>query len=217
MWEKERKIVLEASQRMAEKSFVVGTAGNVSMRLDTKDDKPLIAISPSTRYYETMTVDDIIIVDFDGQKVEGTLDMSIETSLHIAVFKARKKINAVIHFHPEFASVLSVMGQNIPTILDDQVQYLGGEIHMAEYALSGSKELVDNVMKALGPRNAALLANHGALALGRDMREAFTNCKMLEKTAKIYIYALCAGKVNLLPKDAMEAIQLYYDYHFGEN
>lgn len=216
MWEAEKRIVLEAAKVMAEKSFVVGTAGNVSLRWEVKGNKQLMSITPSNRYYDTMNIDDIIIVDLDGKKVEGNLDASIETMLHIAIYKARKKINAVIHFHPEFASVLGVIGHNIPPILDDQVQYLGGEVKIADYALSGSAELVESVMHALGPRNAVIMANHGAIAIGRDMREAFTNCKMLEKTAKIYIRALSVGKINMIPKESFEAIQIYYNYNFGE-
>ena len=216
MWESEKKVVLEAAQMMANRSLVVGTAGNVSLRLETNDNKELIAISPSSCYYDTMAVDDIVVVDFNGQRVEGELNTSIETMLHLEVYKQRKKINAVIHFHPEFASVVGVISQAIPPILDDQVQYLGGQIEIAKYALAGSQELVESVIYALGTRNAVILPNHGALAIGRDMKEAFTNCMMLEKTAKIYVHALSAGNINLLPKDAGEAIQLYFDYNFGE-
>jgi len=162
-------------------------------------------------------VDDIGIVDFEGECVEGELTTSIETMLHIGIYKARKKVNAVIHTHPVFGSILSVIGAEIPPILDDQITYLGGEIKVAEYSLPGSQELVRNAVPALGPRNAVILANHGTVTVGRDMREAFTNCEMLEKTARIYIYALAAGKINPVPADALEMEKAYFNYLYSES
>lgn len=217
MWESERKEVLEAAQRMAEKGFTVGSSGNVSLRIKESGGRELVAITPSGRYYDSMKADDIVIVDFEGQRVEGELAPSIETMLHIGIYKARKKVNAVIHTHPVFGSVIAVTGMEIPPILDDQVTQIGGEIKVAQYALSGSPEMVKNVIAALGPRNAVLMANHGALSVGRNMREAFTICELLEKTAGIYISALGIGKVNLLPADMAEVGKAFFTAIYGES
>ncbi len=217
MWESEKRTVLEAAQQMAQKGLVVGTSGNVSMRLEATKGQELLAITPNNRYYDSLGVDDIVVVDFNGERVEGELATSIETTLHISIYKARRKINAVMHTHQIFASVLSVTGTEIPPILDDQVTYLGGEIRVAPYALPGSQELTQNVISALGPRNAVIAANHGAFSLGKDMRDAFTNCEMLEKTARTYIHALGAGKVNPLPSEALELEQAYFNFHYGES
>lgn len=199
MWDTERKLVLEAAKELAQKGYVTGTMGNVSMRLTAPDGGELLAITPSNRYYDTLILDDIIITDFDGKRVEGKLEPSVETVLHIEIYKVRGEVNAVIHAHSIFGSVAAVAGLDIPAILDDQIVCLGGEIKVAPYALPHSQDLVGNVVSALGPRNAVILANHGTLAVGRDMKEAFTNCEVLEKTAMIYINALYTGNVNLLP------------------
>ena len=217
MWESERKEVLEAAQRMAEKGLTVGSSGNVSLRIKESGGRELVAITPSGRYYDSMKADDIVIVDFEGQRVEGELAPSIETMLHIGIYKARKKVNAVIHTHPVFGSVIAVTGMEIPPILDDQVTQIGGEIKVAQYALSGSPEMVKNVIAALGPRNAVLMANHGALGVGRNMQEAFTICELLEKTAGIYISALGLGKVNLLPADMAEVGKAFFTATYGES
>jgi L-fuculose-phosphate aldolase len=217
MWESERKEVLEAAQRMAEKGFTVGSSGNVSLRIKESGGRELVAITPSGRYYDSMKADDIVIVDFEGQRVEGELAPSIETMLHIGIYKARKKVNAVIHTHPVFGSVIAVTGMEIPPILDDQVTQIGGEIKVAQYAPSGSPKMVKNVIAALGPRNAVLMANHGALSVGRNMREAFTICELLEKTARIYIAALGLGKVNLLPADMAEVGKDFFTAIYGES
>jgi L-fuculose-phosphate aldolase len=216
-WNSEKKAVLEAAQRVSEKGFVVGTAGNISMRLREPGGRELMAITPTSRYYDTIGVDDIAVVDFDGQRVEGDFSPSVETMLHIGVYKVRKKVNAVIHSHPIFSSAIAVAGMEIPPIVDDQINYLGGGIKVAEYALSGSEDLVKNALAALGPRNAVLLANHGAVCVGKDLREAFTNCEMLEKTAKIYICVLSIGKLTSIPAEALEVQKAYFDYVHGDS
>ena len=150
---------------------------------------------------DTMKAEDIVLVDMEGQRVEGKLVPSIETMLHVAIYKARKKVCAVVHTHAVFGSAIAVMGREIPSLLDDQVTLLGGEIRVAAYALPGSPELANNAVGALGPRNAVVLANHGTLAVGRDLREAFNNCELLEKTARVYVLAMGLGALTPVPAD----------------
>lgn len=210
-WLEEKKIVLEAAQKMPGKGLVVGTSGNVSLRLSPKGENQLLAITPSARHYDSLAVDDIQIVDFNGQTVEGSLRPSTETMLHIGIYRARKNVNAVIHTHSVFASAVSVAGLDIPPILEDQIAFLGGAIKLAKYAITGRPELVASVITALGDRNAALLPNHGVIGTGRTMDDAFTACELIEKTARIYLLALSAGTVNHLPAEAIEAMKALYD------
>ena len=211
MWREEKKTVLEAAQKMLEKGLVISTAGNVSLRLPPEGGRQLLAITPSSRRYDSLRPDDIQIIDFQARTVEGDLTPSMETMLHIGIYQARQNVNAVIHTHSVFASAVSVAGLDIPPILDDQAAFLGGEIKLAEHALSGSREQVASVLAALADRNAVLLPNHGAVGTGRTMRDAFTACELIEKTARIYLLALSAGKVNRLPAEALEAEKALYD------
>jgi L-ribulose-5-phosphate 4-epimerase len=210
-WREEKKMVLEAAQKMLEKGLVAGTAGNVSLRLPPEGDRQLLAITPSSRYYDSLSVDDIQVIDFEAKTIEGDLPPSIETTLHIGIYQAKKNINAVIHTHSVFASAISVAGLDIPAILDDQVAFLGGEIKLAKHALAGSQKQVANVLAALEDRSAVLLPNHGAVGTGRTVRDAFTASELIEKTAKIYWLALATGKVNLLPPEALEAEKALYN------
>jgi L-fuculose-phosphate aldolase len=217
-WHEAKKIVLEAARKMLEKGLVVGTVGNVSLRLPPEGKRQLLAITPSSRHYDLLDVDDIQILDFDAQKVEGNLRPSMETPLHIGIYQARKYVNAIIHTHSVFASAVSVAGLDIPPILDDQVAFLGGEIKLARHAPSGSREQVVNVLAALEDRSAVLLPNHGAVGAGLTMRDALTACELIEKTARIYLLALSAGKVNRLPLKFIEAEKALYDrLHNEEN
>lgn len=217
MWESEKKQVIEAAQEMERKGLAVGTAGNISMRLKDPGGRDLIAITPSGRYYDSLKVDDIVVVDFTGQKVEGELKASIETIMHIHVQQARKKVNAVVHAHPAFCSAIAVAGMDIPPLIDEQVILIGGEIKVAEYGFPGTPELAKNVVSALGPRNAVILANHGVLSVGRDMREALTICELAEEMAKIYVSALSLGKVNQLPAEAVKLEKAFFTAIYGEN
>ncbi len=210
-WREEKKIVLEAAQKMLEKGLVAGTAGNISLRLPPEGERQLLAITPSSRYYDSLGVDDIQILDFDAQKVEGNLPPSIEAALHIGIYRARENINAVIHTHSVFASAISVAGLDIPAILDDQAAFLGGEIKLARYTPAGGREQVADILAALEDRNAVLLPNHGAVGTGRTVGDAFTACELIEKTARIYSIALAIGKVNLLPAEALEAKKALYN------
>ncbi|KPJ51735.1 MAG: hypothetical protein AMJ37_04220, partial [Dehalococcoidia bacterium DG_18] len=124
-WNSEKKAVLEAAQQMANMGLVVGTSGNVSMRLGEHSGRELLAITPNARYYDTLDVDDIVVADFEGENVEGELAISIERMLHIGIYKARRKVNAIIHTHPVFGSAISVSTLEIPAFLDDQVTYIG--------------------------------------------------------------------------------------------
>ena len=209
-WQEEKKLILETAQRMHNTGLVVGTAGNASMRLPSEHNRRFLAITPSARHYDLLDIDDIQIIDFNGEAIEGNLTPSMETMLHIGIYQARQDINAVIHTHSVYASAVSVAGMDIPPILDDQVAFLGGEIKLAGYGLTGSHEQIENVLIALGDRNAVLLPNHGAVGTGRTIQDAFTACELVEKTAKVYLLALFAGKVNQLPAVAIEAEKALY-------
>ena len=198
-WQKEKRLVLEASQKILEKGLVTGTSGNVSLRLLPENNGKLLAITPSRRYYDLLTIDDIQIINFEGEPVEGNLTPSTEKMLHIGIYQMRKDVNAVIHTHSVFATTLSVTGLEIPIILDEQTTFLGGKIKLAKYALPGSQELVENALAALEGRNGVLLANHGVVGVGQTMRDALTACELVENTAKVYLLALMVGKVNPLP------------------
>ena len=213
-WQEEKKAVLETSRKMLDKGLVVGTAGNVSIRLPDERKRQLLAITPSMRPYDSLDVDDIQILDFETNKVEGNLEPSIETALHIGIYRSREDINAIIHTHSVFASAVSVTGRNIPPILDDQVAFLGGEIKVAGYAISGSSEQLVNVLTALEDRNAVLLQNHGAVGTGASMDEALTVCELIEKTAKIYLLAISTGTVGELPAEGIHVEkELYHRLH----
>jgi L-fuculose-phosphate aldolase len=115
----------------------------------------------------------------------------MEHPLHLAIYNARSDVQAVVHTHSTYASALAVLRLPIPQIIDELVFQLGGQVEVADYAFPGSRELADNVVEALGPRNAVLLANHGGLAVGSTLDRAYQNALLLERAAHIFLLA-CA-------------------------
>ncbi len=201
-WKQEKEMVLDTARQLVEKGLVIGASGNVSMRLNV-EGAGLLAVTPTSLPYDTLSPDDIQVIDFSGKTVEGSLAPSMETNLHIGIYLSRPDVNAVIHTHAVYASAVAATGKDIPPILDDQVIYLGGTVRCAAYALSGSRELADNALRALGDCGAVLLRNHGAVCVGPSLAEAMTACELLEKTASVYLLAVNAGSAAELSEEAV--------------
>ena len=204
-WQSERTIVVQAAQQLLRLGLVAATSGNVSLRLEGDEKEGLIAVTPASTDYETMTPEDIVVVDYDVDVIEGDAVPSSESLTHVAVYKARSDISAVIHTHSIYASVLAVAGVPLPPILDELVAYLGGPVEVAEYGFPSSEDLGEKAIQAMGERNAVFIRNHGVLAAGRDMPDALRACELVERAAQIYIQARALGSVRTLPSEVVEA------------
>ena len=204
-WQSERTVVVQAAQQLLRLGLVAATSGNVSLRLEGDEKEGLIAVTPASTDYETMTPEDIVIVDYDVDVIEGDAVPSSESLTHVAVYKARSDISAVIHTHSIYASVLAVAGVPLPPILDELVAYLGGPVEVAEYGFPSSEDLGEKAIQAMGERNAVFIRNHGVLAAGRDMPDALRACELVERAAQIYIQARALGSVRTLPSEVVEA------------
>ena len=205
-WATQKHEVVVAAQEMAALGLVTGSSGNVSVRLpDQADSRELLAITPSGRPYATLTAEDIVVTDFDVEPVEGELPPSSETLLHVAIYRARPDVGAVIHTHAVYSSVAAVAGLEIPPIIDEMMVAIGGAVKVSRYVFPGTQELADSVCEALGERNAALIKSHGAVGVGRDLRQALEVCALVERVAQVFIFASLLGKVDTLPPDVIEA------------
>ena len=184
-----RIAVLEAGKRLVEEGLVARTWGNVSTRCDGNK----MLITPSGRKYEDLTVEDLVPVDLKTGKHEGPRKPSSEKGLHLEIYRSRKEIHAVIHTHQMNASTVAAARREVPPILDDMAQIIGPSVRVADYALPSTKKIVRTTVKALKGRMAALMANHGAICVGRDLEEAFVVCQVLEKACRALIEAEFLG------------------------
>ncbi|MFX1417928.1 MAG: NAD(P)-dependent oxidoreductase [Promethearchaeota archaeon] len=188
---------------LLKEKHVVGSAGNVSIRVNDKD-KEYVLITPSNVRYDEMAPEDILTIDMEGKVIEGERNPSVEKKMHLSIYKKREDVNAIIHAHSIYSTILSTLKLTIPPIFEEFVPYIGGEVLCAEYGEAGTEELADGVLAALEERNAVLLANHGNLCCGSHLNGAFTVLQYLERGAKIYYLAKLIKDPNLLPEDTID-------------
>jgi len=205
----ERNDVLEAVRRIYAAGLVSGSSGNVSRRIRMADGD-LIAITASRVPYERFTIDDVLVVDFEVEPIEGNGVPSSESLCHMAVYQARPDVGAVIHTHSIHASAFAVAGEPIPCILDEQVVTLGGPVEVAAYGASASKALADQAVAALGDRAAVLLRHHGVLGVGSDLGEAVAVVELVERVARIRAISVTLGAPRELPADVVRKEQRVY-------
>ena len=145
----------------------------------------------------------IVVIDPDGRVVDDSgLLPTVEAPMHLAIYKARPDVNAIVHSHAIWSSAFAVTGKNIPAILAEQSLHLGGEVFCAAYGKVGSQELARNIVAALGKdKMAALMQNHGAVALGANFEEAFISSDFLEKGAQVAILGGLLGPLIVRKPD----------------
>lgn len=193
-----KESVLHYYEHLSQKGYTVGTGGNLSILIEGQN---AIAITPTNMDYFGIHVDDICIVDFDMNVLEGNFKPSIETKMHIEVYKNRLDVNAIIHTHQVYASIFALINEPIPALFDEVTLNTGHIIDVIPYALSGSNQLSKNVLCYLSNRcNCYIIQNHGGLSLGISIENAFRNVELLEKVSRSYYYALSTGRsISKLP------------------
>ena len=193
-----KRLVLEYSQALARKGYLVGTGGNLSVRIE---GEAALAITPSNYDYLKMTLDDVCILDFALNAIEGERKPSVESALHAGVYRVRADVNAVVHTHQVYASALALINAPIPALFDEQVRFLGRSVEIIPYAPSGTGFLKNTIVKHIkNYHNAYILQNHGVLCFGHDAERAALNVEILEKCALAYLLALCTErKVSKIP------------------
>jgi len=201
----QRQQVCDAGKRLLDLGLVSGTWGNVSIRAH----RDVMLVTPSGVAYETMTCEDIVQVNLtDGSHVGKK--PSSEKNLHIEIYRTRKDVGAVVHHHASHSSTVAAARREVPAILDDLAQIVGPSVRVADYALPGTKKLVRKTVAAMKGRNAALLANHGAICVGRDLDQAILCCEILEKACRSFIEAEFLGGAKEINKFEAWIMHQYY-------
>ena len=171
------------------------TSGNLSV-YDRQTGR--MYITPGSFPYEDMTEDDMMVIDLDGNVLEGKHKPSSEWKLHAAIYRNFEDVCAVVHTHSPYATSFAINHMNIPVVLYEIAWFLGGDIPVAEGALPGSPEVGENCVKVLKDRNGCLMGNHGAVAMGETLAQAYTRAVYIEDAAKAYSLALPHGPVRVV-------------------
>lgn len=196
-----RKLIVEVGRLMYKRSYVVSSDGNVSIRLDDN----LLLASPTMTSKGRMTIDSLALTDIDGNPLNDR-KASSELEMHILIYKMRPDVKAVCHAHPPHGSAFAAAGLAIDKPILSEVILTLGCVPLTEYGTPSTDELTEAMKPFVRHHNALLMANHGAVAYGNDLWQAFDRMETLEHTAKIAILARALGGANDLPSDAIEKL-----------
>ncbi|QDI78053.1 MULTISPECIES: class II aldolase/adducin family protein [Leisingera] len=204
-----RQAVIGACLEMNAAGINQGTSGNISVRAGDH-----MLITPSGVPYDQMAPEMLVKMPLDGSAAPaGQLKPSTEWPFHLAVLQAKPAVNAVVHAHPVYCSALAMNRQAIPACHYMVAAFGGSDVPVADYALFGSRQLSENITRALQTRSACLMANHGAVTTGESLPRALWRMVELETLAKGYAASLTLGKPHILSEDEMaEVIAAFADY-----
>lgn len=201
MFEELKKELIEYGKLAGVKNFTPGFSGNLSVRCG---DKILITATGTANGY--LSEDDFALIDFDGNKIEGDKKPSSEKMLHVEFYRQREDINYIFHVHSPYLTAFSAAGKALDKNILAEIVYCFDYIPLAEYALPGSKELVENTSKFFKDFDVVLMANHGVIVGGKDVKDAYLKLELCEAYAQTVLFSNLLGGAKMLPSEEVKKI-----------
>ncbi|NPD87739.1 MAG: hypothetical protein HGN29_03400 [Asgard group archaeon] len=202
--------IINICNEMIDKGFIIGTAGNASARVKLPNGQDAYLVTPSTVKYEDMQVEDLVLIDEEGNTIVGSRNPTSERRLHQAIYREREDIKAIVHSHAPYSTALSIARMPIGPIVDEVIPFIGG-CEVAEFGMAGTDDLANNAVDALGENLAVFIANHGNVGCGASLEQAWIVCQQVEMAAKIQYRAALLGTVYAIPEEAEEAEKEMFD------
>ena len=200
-----RRQLTRFSRWMYRLGFVPGTSGNLSVRLPF--DHRLILATPTNCSKALLRPADMVIVDINGRFLAGTRNVTSEIGMHLAVYRNRSDVSAVVHAHPPIATGFASCGLALDAPLCAELIMTLGKIPLAPYATTGTDEVAASLEPFLRDHDAVLLANHGIVTYGKDLLDAFMKLETCEHFAQVCLTAHQLGCRKLLEDEALEKLQ----------
>ncbi|EPC85939.1 class II aldolase/adducin family protein [Lacticaseibacillus paracasei] len=198
----ERTKIVEFGKKLIEERLTTGTGGNLSIYVP--EDKVML-ISPSGINYKETKLEDVVVMDLDGNVKEGIRKPSSEFAMHSIFYKNDPEVRSVVHCHSDFATAMACLNKDIPP-LDYVIGDIGKTIKCTKYQIYGSPEIAEEAYETMGRDKGILLANHGSLAIGKSIEAAMGISKEIEFICKIFTYASAVGKPVILNDEQMDAV-----------
>ncbi len=208
--------VIEVARGLFENHLVISTFGVVSLRIPGTD---FVLITPSGFSKMTLHNDHLIVVDLEGNLVEGNFRPSVETAMHTYVHKHRPELNTVIHTHSPMACAFAAANMEIPCVSAEQAFYLGGRIPLVrKYSLPGTNKLTElkAILKALENVDAVLLRKHGVIVVGRSPEQGLDTAIVLEHVAKMAFYSIQLAKPKEFTKTELKYLKEFKRTRYGQ-
>lgn len=206
----EAEELVALARKMLAMGLVTGTAGNLSARSGDH-----VLMTPSGVDYELMEAEDLVAVDLDGKPVHPGGNPSVDTMSHVAVYRARSDVGAVIHTHSPYAAAFSTLGREIPPLITEAAGFLGGAIRVMGYLPPASPELGYQMAEGIGGDRAVLLPNHGVMATGESLKKAFHAAVAVEESAQVAFLAFQLGSPSLVSESEVARMHDYIHNRYG--
>ena len=201
------------NQALPENGLVTWTSGNLSIR---DPDSGYVAIKPSGVSFPDLTPESMVVLDLNGNVIEGEKSPSSDTSSHLYIYRHRPDVNGVVHTHSNYATAFAAIGKPIPVYLTAQADELGGPIPCGGFALIGGEEIGKVVIDSIGSSPAVLLKNHGVFAIGSSGVAALKAAVMVEDIARTTWLALQIGVPEEISREDVIKFHYRYTHIYGQ-
>jgi L-ribulose-5-phosphate 4-epimerase len=204
-----KREVCEANKCLPKYGLVVMHSGNVSGR---DPDSGHVVIKPSGIDYDSMTPEDLSVVTIDGEQIEGEKNPSVDTPVHLHLYKKRHELRGVVHTHSNYATSFAALGMSIPAYLTAIADEFGNEIPCAPYATNKDIAIAESILNVMNDSPACLLKNHGVFTFDTSVKGALKAAAMVEDVARTVHLALQKGTPDVIPP---EEVKVWWDRYHG--
>ena len=208
-----RTEVCQANKELKSNNLVLWTSGNVSAR---DPETGYVVIKPSGVLFDDLTPESIVVVDLDGQLIEGEFKPSVDTASHLYVYKNRSDINGIVHTHSPYATSFSITGDPLQIYTTTSAAVFGGPIPISDFATIGEEEIGKEIVEKIGDSSAILIRNHGIFTIGPDYSSALKSSIVLEETAQSVHYAMCRQEIDPLSQEVIDRGYDVYHQTYGQ-
>src|SRR5437667_3955225 len=208
-----REQLVRFARQMITTGLVRGTSGNISTR---EPGAAQALVTPSGVDYDTMTPDALVLVDLEGRPVNPGFKPSVDTPVHVAVYRARPEVGAVIHTHSPYAAAFSTLHREVPPLITESAGFLGGSVRVMEYVPPARPDTGDQVAAGLAGDRAVLLPNHGVVAVGEDLRKCYGAAHQVEESAHVAFLALQLGQPHLVTPAEIDRMHEFIHHSYGQ-
>jgi L-ribulose-5-phosphate 4-epimerase len=213
MLEKLKDELMQLHLELPKNNLVVWTGGNVSAR---DQESGLVAIKPSGVRYEQLRPEHMVVLDLQGNIVEGDLKPSSDTYSHLYIYKHRPDVGGIVHTHSRYATAFAAAGRPIPVVLTAMADEFGGEIPCGGFSLIGDESIGKLVVESIGNSPAVLLKNHGVFTIGKTAEAAVKAAIMTEDVAASVLLSLQLGNPDVIPAEDVAKLHYRYKNVYGQ-
>lgn len=213
MLESLKEELVRLNQELPKNNLVAWTSGNVSAR---DADTGLVVIKPSGVRFEDLKSEDMVVVDLEGNLIEGSRKASSDTASHLYIYRHRDDVGGIVHTHSRYATAFAALGQPIPCVLTAMADEFGGPIPCGGFALIGGEEIGKVIIESIGNSPAVLLQNHGVFTIGKTPTDAVKAAVMTEDAAATIWLALQLGQPLKISPEDIEKLHHRYIHVYGQ-